>query len=290
MKPFLGIDVTENKKNDKFNGEEFIVTKVSSASIQAYEGTAENAVEITEKAKLPLTVRIFHWLCGAVGGITAIGIVKALGNQENISVAEIYYNAPWMFWLSGICLAIWAVLTLISRKKAKTFIESEENEIAVSKLRSISNNIFAEMDVPPTAEEVDVLSFSYKMKNGEPKAVSRSLHSLFLQMTPFMNFSYKIYTDGEFLYLADLEMKYKFPLSSFRAIHTVKKNISISEWNKETPPNKGEYKQYKLRTDDEIHMKKYYILEFEHNGEAWGIYFPIYELSTFEKLTGLKAE
>lgn len=285
MTPFLGLDITENKKNDKFNGEKFVVAKSSSASVAAYEKSAENAVEMSEKAKLPLAVRIFHWISGAVGAITAIAIIDTLGNEENINFTEIYNNAPWIFWLSGICIAVWVVLNVISRKKAKTFTESEENELATSKLKSITNNIFAELDVPVTAKEVDVLSVRYKMKNGEPKAYKRGM-----QMMPYFNLVCKIYSDDEYLYLAGIETKYRFSRSSLKAIHTVKKDIAVPNWNKETPPNKGEYKQYKLYADDEVHIKKYHILELQENGETWGIYFPNYELPTFEKITGFKAE
>ena len=81
-------------------------------------------------------------------------------------------------------------------------------------------------------------------------------------------------------------------LSSLQAIHTIRKNIRIPSWNKDEAHNKGEYKKYKLNADDYgcIHVKPYHILEFLHNGESWGIYFPSYELSTFEVLTDLKAE
>ena len=46
------------------------------------------------------------------------------------------------------------------------------------------------------------------------------------------------------------------------------------------------YIQYKLKTNNYgiISIDVYYILEFEHNGEIYGIYFPNYELFTFKKL------
>ena len=37
-------------------------------------------------------------------------------------------------------------------------------------------------------------------------------------------------------------------------------------------------------------MKAYHILELEHGGENYGIYFPCWELPVFERLTGLNAE
>ena len=80
--------------------------------------------------------------------------------------------------------------------------------------------------------------------------------------------------------------------ASLCAIRTIWKSIAVPTWNKETELGKGCYKEYKLTVDKYqcVHMKKYYILEFEQNGETWGIYFPQYELPVVETLTGIKAE
>jgi len=112
-----------------------------------------------------------------------------------------------------------------------------------------------------------------------------------LQIAPYDNPIFHVFADSENLYFANLEGKYAFPLSSIKAINTVKETIRILEWNKDEQYNKGIYKEYKLREDDYgcIHSKCYHVMEIEHNGELWGIYFPCYELPTFEQLTGLKA-
>ena len=75
-------------------------------------------------------------------------------------------------------------------------------------------------------------------------------------------------------------------------IQIVKKHIRVAGWNKETPPNKGIYKQYKLTVDQYgcVHSKTYGILELERNGQSYGLYIPCYELPRIEKLTGLTAK
>ena len=40
----------------------------------------------------------------------------------------------------------------------------------------------------------------------------------------------------------------------------------------------------------EVSIKPYYVLEIENDGDLYGIYFPCYELATFERLTGLNAQ
>ena len=73
---------------------------------------------------------------------------------------------------------------------------------------------------------------------------------------------------------------------------TVNEKIAVPDWNKDTPPTKGEFKQFELTVDNlnRIIVPGYHILELDCNGEKWGIYFPCYELPTFESITGLSAE
>lgn len=286
MTPFLGVDITSDKNNDKINGEEFIVAKPSALMSDAMEKSIENIDNLQEKAKLPLPVRIVHWICGAVGFFFVMLLIEALPGGE-ITFLQMYQNAPYIYWVGGGCLAAWVIFTVLSRKKAKKVIESDEGEHNVSKLDMTAGNIYAELGVPGNAPFVDILLQSYKIKNGEIKATNRRFET-----TPYNNFVYKIYGDRENIYLADISGKYAFPRSELKEIRMVKKHITVPDWNKDTPCNKGEYKQYKAYVDQNgmVHIKAYYILELLHNGEAWGIYFPNYELPVFEEITGMKAE
>ncbi len=287
MKPFLGIDLTTDKKNEKFNGEEFLVAVPSSAITQSYERFSEKAEETIGKSKLPLPLRIGQGIFGIVSAIVILGIIKALTRNDNISIAQAYENVPWIFWLGGISLLSWGVLKFISIRKEKNTFDSDESKQTISTLDSIGNEIYSELSVPSDSKEIDILSFFYKIKNNEIKVCEKGL-----QMTPYFNPVFNIFTDSENLYLANFEGKYAFPLSSLVAIRTVNKHIRILGWNKDEDFNKGFYKQFKLTKGDYncIHCKSYYILEINHKNELWGLYIPIYELPIFEELTGLKAD
>lgn len=287
MKPFLGINITENKKNKCLNGNEFIISTAPLTISNALESTVEHEIDLLEEAKLPLPIRIGHFICGAVSVLVLCGIIRAVLGEDSISIAQAYSNAAWLFWLGGICLIIWLIITIISRKKESAVMKSDERINVSSKFNALADSIYAEFGVPADAAAVDILSFNYKLKKDEPIAKEKGLSP-----TAYNNLAYKIFVNNGQLLLADLEKKYAFPLSELRIIRTVKKDISIPAWNKETPPDKGIFKQYKLGIDPfgNIHIKPYHILELEHGGEIWGIYFPKYELPTFEALTGLKAE
>ncbi len=287
MKPFIGIDITEDKNNENFNGKEFAVQTVSSMRQQSFEKATDSAMDLGEKSKLPLPARILQGFCGFTGAILLIGIIRAVGDEDGVTLAQAYHNAPWLFWVAGVCLVVWVILKAISQKKEKEILNSTEGENAKRTLDFATKSIYDELGVPDNAETVDILSFTYKMKNGEVKAKETGLNP-----TAFLNLEVKAFVRDGNLFLADLENKYSFPLSEMRAIRTIKKGISVAGWNKDIQPNKGIYKPYKMTIDDFecVHFKPYHILEFEHNGEVWGIYFPCYEREAFEKLTGLKAE
>lgn len=282
MKPFLGIDLTENKKNEQPNGAEFLACKPSAAMARSLETSSEKADAAIESAKLPKPLRIIGYICSIVTLLLVGGIVRA-----SVSIEEGYRNAPALYWAAGICGFVWLILWLWGKQKSKTVLQAEESTQSISHFEGVVNAVYTEMAVPAGARDVDILSFYYKMKDGKVKVREKAM-----QMAPYLNPEYKIFMDSENLYLADLEGKYAFPRTAFVAIHTVKKHVRIMGWNKTTPMNKGIYTQYKLTADKYgcVHCNRYHILEISHNGQTCGIYFPCYELPVFEKLTGLQAQ
>ena len=280
MKPFLGIDLTTDKNNEQNNGMEFLVQTPSAALSDVLETSSEKAEQTIDNAKLPLPLRVIRIICGIAALLLIRGILGA-----DVSLAEGYANAPGIYWGAGICAVIWLVLQLWGKQKSKAVLETEESVQVLSHLDSAENAIYANLEVPNTAKEVDVLFFFYKIKNGTYKPVEKAMATHF-------NPIFKVFRDAENLYLASLDGKYAFPLSDIVKIHTVKKNIVIAEWNKEEAQKKGIFKQYKISEDQYggIHCKYYHILEVAHPNGPFGIYIPCYELPVFEEMTGLKAE
>ncbi|MBP3446007.1 MAG: hypothetical protein J6K64_01890 [Clostridia bacterium] len=286
MKPLLGIDLTNDKKNEQLNGSEFITAKPSEAMTRALEKALNGADEVYKKSRLPLVLRIIKWIC-AVAGCVIIGSFVQLLALGEVSVKNLFLNETVLLFFGVTCLVAWGFIEFLSRKKEKEAMEMDESSRTLKQLERATDALFAELKVPADAKDVDILSFFYKVKEGEIKMQQKGM-----QIAQYYNFNYKIFADSENFYMANLEEKYAFPLSSIRTIRTVKKHIILYTWNKEEKYNKGVYKQYKLQMseDGEIHCNKYHIMEFKHNGEIWGIYFPEYELPSFEEITGLRAE
>ena len=104
MKPFMGIDMTTDKKNETFNGDHFLVMKPSAAMAQSFEKSFEQAEETVERSKLPLVFRIVQFISGFVAIALASGILKSLSGEDSVTLSEAYQNAAWLFWVIGVCL------------------------------------------------------------------------------------------------------------------------------------------------------------------------------------------
>ena len=287
MKPFIGIDITENKKNDKINGKEFVVQETSKALYEAYDKATDEVGVFHKKAAMPLWFRIIHKIIGVGALIVSTSIVKIVLNKDGIETfVKVLKEMPWFVLLGVVCWAIFGVMTIIGRKKIKTVAESDEYNHTQSKAESLSNSVYAELGVPPQAPFVDILSFQYKIKDGKLKPKGKDAKTV-----PFINIAFKIHSDGENLYLTEMENKYAFAFSEMKGIKIIKERGFVQAWNKDEDFNKGEYKQYKITKNDYgYYFKHYCILELEHNCELWEIYFPDYELPIFEQVTGIKAE
>ena len=156
MKPFLGIDLTTDKKNEQINGTQFLVQTPSAALTNTLEASSEKAETTLEKSKLPKALRIVQYICGLTGLLMATSILKA-----DVSLAEGYQNAPWAFWIAGICLPIWFVLWIWSKYKSKSVLETDESTQTFSHLEGTASAIYQELSVPSDAKTIDILSFFY---------------------------------------------------------------------------------------------------------------------------------
>lgn len=280
MKPFLAIDLTNNKKNEQINGSEFLVQETSAALAQRLETSVDQAQQTVKKSKLPLGLRIAQYVCGLGAVMILCGILKS-----DVDFAQGYANAPELYWVGGIGAVVWLCLWLWGKRKSKKLLGTEESQQTMSHLENTAEAVYRELGVPEGAKDVDVLFFFYKEKDGQIRVTEKGICQYF-------NPEFKVFADGENLYLVNLEGKYAIPLSAMKRIYTVKKHIRMAGWNKQETFNKGIYKPYKMTTDDYgcVHCKQYSILEFQFQGQTYGLYIPPYELAVFEAVTGLKAE
>lgn len=282
MKPFYGIDRTENRKNTFREGDCFIAASTSRAVSSAMERAAEGAAVQLRKSKLPFPLGGIRTVCGWAAALLLFSIIRAL---RSVTLLEGYENAPFLFWLTGICGAVWLVLTIIGAVIRKNVQATEDFTVAVKRMEDQVDAAFRELGVPADAKDVDVIAISHRWKNGKLKPVAYGLETSERTTEPF-----KVFLREDRLCFATPEHRYEFGRAELQVLRSVKKHIYSKGWNKEEDYDEGFYKPYKLTVDNygRIHMRSYGLLELEHEGIRWAIWLPPYELNYISALTGLK--
>lgn len=281
MKPFYGIDRTTLKKNTFHEGDCFIAATVSDMTRQSYERALQSAAKELEATKLNPLLRGLKTVCSWITLIVFLSTIRAL---RNVTIAEAFENAPFIFWLMGGCGIVWLVLTILTNRKAKTVMAGEDFNMSTRRLEGEIDRVFRELQVPEDAKQVDVVQLTYRWKNGTVKISTTGSET-----TPYTNVALRVFRREDVLCLADLENRYELPISAMRRLKKVKKPLVIQGWNKEEKLNDPFYKPYKLTMDnyERVHTKSYGLLELNHDGVDWALWLPPYELNYISALTGL---
>ena len=119
MKPFLGIDISENKNNTEMNREPFISATVSEIQEIAFIEASLNAFSYEQKKELPQFLQIIQMICLFVVVIVGGAVFNAGVGEDAVGFGQAYKNAPWLFWMAGICGIIWLVLKIAKKIKNK---------------------------------------------------------------------------------------------------------------------------------------------------------------------------
>lgn len=281
MKIFFGVDVTQDKENDRMDGEDFIIQRVSQSQEKALDANNEALLQLQKKANLPLPLRVLHYLCAFITLCFIVGIVRGLGE---VTLQEAFRNAPWIFGILPVTAVVWLALTLLRRKHQKAFNDSPEVEAAAKKSEALNQQSYESLGVPADALTVDVLCSRYAVKKDEP------LNRPFGPYT-FIATEVKAFVENDTLMLSDLHQKFSIPLSALTGIRTVQKAVTLPVWNKDVPIDQPPYNGYGLTVNQNgVHFKYYHVLTIMSDpGEQYDLYFPPYEITSFEKLTGLVA-
>lgn len=279
MKPVFGIDITNNKKNEEINSTPFIAATPDDAVAAQLEQLSGEAEETVRSSKLPLVLLIAQYI---LGGFGALVVACTLSAGLEIGFSKAWENGSVLIVIGIVCFALFLALWLWGRFRSKSVMESDSTARTAQMLDGYAQIIREQLEVPADANKTDVLLFRYQVKNGEICPVSSF---------PYINFELDLFLRNGCLCFADLAHRCDFPLESLSRITTVKKRISLISWNKEESIKSERYKPYRLTKSDIgfVFCKQYHVLELEHDGERYGIWFPPYELPVFEELTGLRA-
>lgn len=271
MKNLFGINISD------FDGEIFIAETIPPYIEKKLDDSYEQREQFEKKASLPVLLSIIKIISLFCGTCITCGIL-----QSDVSFSEGYRNAPELFWAAPICWIVFVVLTLFGRSRVKKTAESEEFANHMESTISAVDEAREYLRIPDDAPEIDILMFQYTEKNGKIKQKNFFASS-------YINQNVSIYTKNGFLYMSDIRVVLEIPLSSLKNACIQKGKASFPNWNKETPFNSPEYKQYKIFSNNQgTYFSKYYSIYIQDIRGEFEFFIPVYDIDTFKKVTGIE--
>lgn len=249
MKPLFAIDLTNDMNNDKMNVEPFlachlVVNEKTGASelVQVGKFAAKKKEPETVAQTRELTRREQRWQRHDE---------KIMKREEKKQLRE---------------------------EKKRLYDEQfydEKTKKRIALMRALES-AYSDMGVPKDADDADIFSFSYVVKNGE-----------IIPVTNYVNLPMKIYVKDRNLYISDLTRAYAFSLESIKSIVKVKKKIVFPSWHRDMPYNDSLYTPFRIqyRKFRRLYVSKYYyVLNLEEGKEKYQIMFAPYDIAAFERL------
>lgn len=276
MRNFFAVDVTD-EENVVMHADEYCRRRVNATLEEQMDEHANEMIEEAEKATRSLPHYIGMGAAG-LGGVVCFAIFDAMTED-----ADKISPAAWLF-LAGAAVAV-LLLLWVARSYGKLVtvrMETDEMNTRMEQADTYAALSRRELGVPEDAVSIDVLSYAYEIKKGKEKVKTiANEHYDSLELLSF--------TEDGCLMLADGVAVYALPLSQVTAVTRREGRTRVYCWNKEEAHNKGPYKPYRIRYDEDndvFTVRAVYVLE-------WGdadreLVIPDYEWErVVQPLTGL---
>lgn len=281
MKPFWCSKVSGNKL--KFNGDELVVKKASKGAIKRVDKLCDEENEYKrKKVYLPYIFSIIQIVALCIAGIGALSLY--LGTDYNVVSLD---DFEWRVVILVTSLSGVVLVGIFSYEKIRQ-INYEKSDICAeynARIDNVFDSIYLEMGVPIDAPYVDFLHFNYRLNGAGVVPVKTEKYSQLFNIWDF-----KFYSDNKKLYMASDEAVYAIDIASIKGIKKIDEPISISV-DKRQKKRIDKFEKYNVKGRfGTFKIESYYIMEFEHKSDFWGLYFPWYELPVIEELTGIKAQ
>lgn len=268
MKNLFSIEVKTGEQPDN----KYVVKKTDGSVFEKQENVMMKVGEFQKKYSLPWYFKVIMYICAFAAAVIFLGTVNAV--IDGASFSQAYKNAPYLFYICGACLLIFLLLWGISRYLIRKGEKDPQLQIVAQQVENTVSESFESLGVPAEAEEISVIVYLFKIKKGKRKPFS-----------PFVSFNaheMKIYSDGEKLYLADIDSVTAIPFTDIKEIAENKKRSQITEWTKDESFRSKKYKPYKIRSNGYYYFVKTYSLKLNSDGEESEIIIPNYDLPVLQ--------
>lgn len=279
MKNFFGICISRDGEptGRDYDGERFAIRAVSPELRARIDEAQSNAQGVEQKVSLPFALSILKTVFFGAFLIVLFGVLKNVGEA---SFSEMLGNAPWLFIIAGLSLALWLVLSLVERKKVKAVIDSGEIQKLNVDFNALDAEASGQLEVPEDAVRADVFGCFYSSDSGKEKL--RKMGS-----ASYLNCEMRLFTEDGRLCITDMIKVYAIPLDDFKCYVRKKKKAVFSGWNKDESCI-GKYRGVRVTEESDGNLRcRFAALRFSDCFGEYELCFPEYELETFRQLVDL---
>ncbi len=282
MKNLFSYSVKPSDGNARLDSEEFVVGRIDGELAARRNRLSEDAAKMQKAASFPIWFSFIKMIVFIAAAALLMGGLRAIMDGES-SLEEMGRRGLW--WIlgaGGVGILIFVAMALLERKRKKDVLSAPAFSALSEETERVMRDSLSALHVPETAVRVDILTFPYKMRFGKPASVGPA---------PYANVPAYAYRDGDALYLTDAEIVIRIPHDRIEGVSRVCRWVWFSGWNKQLPPNREPYKQYKIRINAQLGtfgVKPYYAVRIRGN-EPLVFLFPAYEFEAFAAILGAKA-
>ncbi len=281
MKYVFGINITKNKENNLIDGEIFRSKTATSELMEELKKCESLAKNYEKHTSLPFWMDIMKYLSFS---ITCFCLCSVMQDISDLSWKEVYKNPSGFFFAAVAFFIVWLVLYLLERmKKHLHKVEYERGKDYIQNVTAHAKDL---MEIPDDAVKMEILSFYYKIEKEKMKVMTASK----LVCITHNNVPVYMYVKDVVLHITDFYQEWSIPLYAITGIKKMNETIFISEWKKEIPYHKGEFKKYKIARANGLgylYMKPYYALCITWYDENYELFLPPYELDVLSSLVGI---
>lgn len=276
MKNIFGIDVTENKENIDFDGDSFIIRRVSADLNESLEKMCSDNAIFEKLSFISAPLYIVYCICWFLGIVILGGVL-----QSGFDVLSAIQSAPFLISIGAAAWIGVITIGIYKRKKEKRIVQSDGFEQYIDAAMQTIHAAREDLRIPPDSKSIDCIAVKYKHKNGRKKQVS--FHPMFTHW----NLDKFIFIEKDALCLADLYAVHAIPLSSIRSMELCKKKAMFPNWYKEESPHSKTYGSYKIIANQSAYYARYYKIRIADARGDFELFIPNYDQPFFSEITGV---
>ena len=265
---------------EKIDGEAFVIRSVPAEIQEKIDALGQDAESFSDEYRPSRRIALLRSLALILGVILLVVAFTNASDAGLVAFGDIFRAYPVMLLVS---FALWAFAIgtiFYERAQARKAGTSRTAEELRDRSDAVDAEAYGALGVPEDAVTLDLLTSTYRVKNGEDKNL---LHTAF---------AFRAFVENGCLCLADVQNVVAIPLDAFGNFVRVERRVPFYFWNKPEPPRSETYRPYHIRMTyfGAYSVKGVRILHIHSVFGEYEILVPPYEIGSLLRLLGRETE